>query len=130
MTTTIYILKLTQGKYYIGKSNNPTLRIHEHFNGSGNGSMWTAFYKPTEVIAIIPNSSIYDEDKYTLEYMDKYGIDNVRGGTFSNPTLSGDDIHMLNRLRWSAKDLCFYCGSNSHFAKNCPTKQSVAMEII
>lgn len=121
LTTTIYILKLTQEKYYIGKSNNATLRIQEHFNGGG--TFWTKLHKPIEVLALIPNSCIYDEDKYTLEFMDRFGIDNVRGGTFSNMLLSDDDLHIIHRLIWSAKDLCFACGG-THFVRDCHGKKN------
>ena len=40
----IYILKLSNNKYYIGKSNNIFIRYRQHLNG--NGSFWTKKYKP------------------------------------------------------------------------------------
>ena len=53
----IYILQLEQGKYYIGKTNNPQFRIDSHFNF--NGSAWTTKYKPIQIIKIIPKHIIY-----------------------------------------------------------------------
>jgi len=76
----IYALKLSQGKYYVGKTTNPSFRLDNHFNS--NGSAWTMKYKPIKLLELIPNCDRYDEDKYTRKYMDKYGIDNVRGGSF------------------------------------------------
>ena len=38
----IYVLKLEQEKYYIGKTNNPEFRINDHFNNIG--SEWTKKY--------------------------------------------------------------------------------------
>ena len=73
----IYILKLQENKYYVGKTNNPSFRIENHLNG--DGSSWTTIYKPLKLVEMIPNCDDYDEDKYTQKYMDKYGIDNVRG---------------------------------------------------
>ena len=35
----IYILKLRNNKYYIGKTQNPTFRLEDHFEN--NGSSWT-----------------------------------------------------------------------------------------
>ena len=30
----IYIIQLEQGKYYIGKTNNPEFRLKSHFNSN------------------------------------------------------------------------------------------------
>ena len=76
----IYTLRLEQNKYSIGKTNNPEFRIDNHFNS--NGSAWTKKYKPIEILKIIKNCDDFDEDIYTLKYMSKYGINNVRGGSF------------------------------------------------
>jgi predicted GIY-YIG superfamily endonuclease len=76
----IYILRLEEGKYYIGKSENPIKRYEAHL--AGTGSSWTKKYPPIELINVIENSSAFDEDKYTKEYMATYGIDNVRGGSY------------------------------------------------
>ena len=35
----IYILELEEGKYYVGKTEDPTYRIESHF--ASNGSAWT-----------------------------------------------------------------------------------------
>ena len=32
----IYTLKLIQGKYYVGKTNNPSFRLDNHFNSNGS----------------------------------------------------------------------------------------------
>ena len=61
----IYIIQLEQGKYYIGKTNNPQFRLESHFNS--NGSEWTKIYKPLKVIEVKPNCDDYDEDKITRQ---------------------------------------------------------------
>ena len=33
--TYIYILKLNNNKFYVGKTNNPDLRLNQHYNGNG-----------------------------------------------------------------------------------------------
>jgi len=76
----IYVLQLEKGKYYIGKTKNPHFRLESHFNL--DGSEWKKLYKPIKILELISNCDDYDEDKYTRIYMDKYGIDNVRGGSF------------------------------------------------
>ena len=69
----IYILQLEQGRYYVGKTNNPQFRLEQHFNSTG--SAWTSKYKPVSVETIIPDCDDYDEDKHTKKYMAKYGIE-------------------------------------------------------
>lgn len=77
---TIYILELENNKYYIGRSNDPNNRIYKHF--SNRGSTWTKLYKPLNIMKTYNNCDIFDEDKYTIQLMSIYGIDNVRGGSF------------------------------------------------
>lgn len=117
MSTNIYILRLQGGKYYIGKSDNPMLRYQEHINGKG--SSWTKKYKPIGVEKIIENASHFDEDKYTKEYMAKYGIDNVRGGTYVELELNEFQRESLNREIWGAQNKCTGCGRAGHFVKDC-----------
>ena len=92
----IYILQLIKNKYYIGKSCNPEIRINEHF--TDYGSQWTQTYKPIKVIEIISNCDDYDEDKYVIKYMEKYGIENVRVGSFSETKLSSENKRTLEQM--------------------------------
>lgn len=113
----IYVLALQQEKYYIGKTNNISFRLDNHFNS--NGSEWTKLYKPISVLELIPDCDDYDEDKYVKIYMDKFGIDNVRGGSFSSVILNQETINLLIRMNRGTNDKCFNCGSADHFVKDC-----------
>ena len=113
----IYILKLKEGKYYIGKTKNIEKRWNEHL--SGEGSAWTKKYKPTFLMKIIVSTSYFDEDKYVKEYMAKYGIENVRGGTYSNIVLDDNSILVLEKEIRHSQNLCTRCGRNTHFIKDC-----------
>ena len=113
----IYVLKLEQNKYYIGKTNNPSIRIDSHFHE--NGSAWTKLYNPIKLVELIPDCDDYDEDKYTKIYMDKYGIDNVRGGSFVSVKLDKSMVDCLIRMNNGTNNRCFSCGKEGHFSQDC-----------
>lgn len=60
MSINIYILKLKNNKYYVGKSQDPEKRFAEHLFGSE--SSWTQLHEPIEIIDIIQNV----DDLYNL----------------------------------------------------------------
>ena len=120
--TNVYILKLEDNCWYIGRTADVKRRVESHFKYYG--SAWTKLHKPIALETTHPNASPFDEDRYVKEYMFKYGIDRVRGGTYSQPILSNVYKCVLQREIWGAQDLCFLCGRD-HFVKNCFAKKDV-----
>lgn len=116
----IYVLECAEFKFYVGKTSSPNYRIEDHF--TNGGSAWTRKYKPTRIDALIPNCSDFDEDKYVKEYMNLYGIENVRGGAYSQIELDEMQLTALKRELASSTNLCFICQSAEHFADYCPQK--------
>lgn len=110
MTTNVYALKLADGKYYIGKSDNVDQRIRSHFSGSG--STWTREHKPVKIMEVRENVSRF-------EYMDKYGIDNVRGGAYTQVNLPEESHEALQREIRGSNDVCFKCNRAGHWASQC-----------
>jgi len=119
----IYILELTDSKYYVGRTSDIKRRYQEHLEGTG--SVWTRKYKPVSLEKAIENVSIYDEDRYVKEYMHKHGIDNVRGGSYSTIELTEAQKTLIKKEIWGATDCCMNCGKQGHFAKTCIEKVDV-----
>ena len=76
----IYVLKLVDDRYYIGRSQNIVQRIDDHF--SGNGSIYTKKYKPLSIVEIVEEKTNDDEKNKTIEYIEKYTWEKVRGYTW------------------------------------------------
>ena len=122
-TTNIYILRLEGGRYYVGKSEDIKSRVEQHLKG--NGSAWTKKYKALALHKLIKNVSPFQEDSITKEYMSKYGIDKVRGGSYTQITLDTAQREAIEREIIGAKDACQQCGEKGHFIRYCPNKNKL-----
>lgn len=113
----LYVLLLEDRRYYIGRSQNPKIRIQSHVDGTG--SFWTRKYKPSGLIENRKIDDPFEEDIQVLKYMERYGIDNVRGGSFSELVLSRETLSIIQKMIRGANDLCFKCGERGHFSNDC-----------
>lgn len=131
----IYILLCHGDRYYIGRTNQKSLnKPLDYF--ANNGSEWTKLYKPLKIVEKIPNAFDFDDDKYTKIYMRRFGIDKVRGGSYSQLELSKETIlelqeefdHLQNSLSSDSEeysyeeeqdDHCYRCGRQGHLEYEC-----------
>jgi predicted GIY-YIG superfamily endonuclease len=73
----IYVLKLVEDRYYVGRTSNILRRTRQHF--TSNGALYTRKYKPLKVIEVEEEKLSDDERKMTFKYVEKYGWEKVRG---------------------------------------------------
>ena len=121
--TTIYVLELKHGKYYVGKSADPQKRFDEH--RAGHGSAWTRLHPPIRIERLMKGASAFDEDRYVKEYMARHGVENVRGGSYSAVELDEVQRHAIQQELRGASDACMRCGRRGHFVGSCYARTDV-----
>jgi predicted GIY-YIG superfamily endonuclease len=114
----VYALELEGGKYYVGTSANVPKRVEEHREGAG--SAWTKLHAVVRLLETRRCATPWDEDAVTKAYMRQYGLDAVRGGSYSQPVLPPEVRAVLDRELRGATDACFVCGDAEHWATECP----------
>jgi len=123
----LYALRCRQNKYYVGRTE---LTVEERFviHLTGKGSEFTKKYEPLEIVdqkEVIGNvqQTRFFEDAWVKSYMSKYGLNNVRGGSYSQlRDLTPEEVKFITREMNGATDMCFSCGEPGHFIKRCPSK--------
>ena len=114
----LYVLQLEDNKWYVGKTTDIKKRFTQH--QVGQGSAWTKSYKPVKIVENRRLKDQYDETNTTKDYMKKYGIDNVRGGSYTQIVLPDDVEKVLKQELRGDSDTCFKCNLKGHFANQCP----------
>ena len=98
----IYVLGLAHEKYYVGRTEDIPRQFREHL--TINGTEWTRLHPPRAIVHYHECASPYDEDITTLEVMRQFGIDNVRGGEYSQTELSISDLMTIGDQIRSAQN--------------------------
>jgi predicted GIY-YIG superfamily endonuclease/uncharacterized Zn ribbon protein len=119
----IYVLQLEEGKYYVGK----TIRsVHQRFkeHKAGNGAAWTSRYVPIRRIHAFQTDDDDAENKEVRRQMEQFGIDNVRGGSYSQVELSAKQMERVKRdIRHDANKQCLHCGRPNPSQRNRPQQK-------
>ena len=91
----VYVLELENNKFYVGLSENVNNRLANHFNGGA--SVWTKLHKPIKLVECVIGDSLLEKSK-TLEYMSKFGWQNVRGYCWSMTNLQKPPKELVENL--------------------------------
>ena len=130
-TEYVYVLKLEEGKFYVGKSKDVDARLRYHRKGA-NARAWTAKYKPVPGDDAIYYQEVMKhntyEDAMTEKVMFDFGIENVRGGTYSQEKLPPHQVQTLEDKKCTWEDLCFMCKKKGHMSRFCPSPYRRAFE--
>lgn len=117
----IYVLELEDNHYYIGRTSNFIQRMNEHF--TNNGSLYTKKYKPIKIKEVVQEKSCYDERDKTIEYMEKYGWENVRGYTWCREIITKKPkIKTKNIMSTQVKE--YFIDENDNMIKDMYTIQN------
>jgi predicted GIY-YIG superfamily endonuclease len=117
----LYVLQLSGGKYYVGTTRDIKRRVEEH--ARGDGSEWTRQHKLVKVIETRRLKDEHDENNTTKDLMKKYGVDNVRGGSYSQVQLPSAYRKALEAELRTSTNACFKCGKQGHYANQCEDEE-------
>ena len=99
-TPGVYVLRLRDGKYYVGCSNNKRRRIGEHREGRGEGTEFTEKHAVIEEIEPLTepmtNLNLWELQE-TLTRMKKHGIHSVRGSRWCQLVLQQNHIEDIKK---------------------------------
>ena len=131
----IYVLELQGGRYYVGKTSHTFQRFNQH--KSGSGAKWTQKHKVKDLFAFHKNMKDTDENKITIQMMKKYGVRNVRGGSWTKVNMTEAEIKRLEKrinargkrrtkssstaktTKAKKRISCTRCGRTSHTVDKC-----------
>lgn len=124
----VYILGCESNKYYVGKTfRTPEERFKEHLKPSSpqRTCSWTNMYAPVCIVNVIYQATNFTEDNVTKEMMMIYGIDNVRGGSYSNIHLFDYQVNALEQEFLTLDNKCYNCKKFGHLSSDCPLAKKI-----
>lgn len=117
----LYVLELHGNRFYVGTTKNVEQRVAQH--KSSCGSAWTKRHNFVRLLETRLISSPLEEDTEVKKLMALHGIDNVRGGSYSQNELTPTQKKSLQSEMDHASGRCLRCGRDSHWVAQCFAKK-------
>lgn len=143
----VYVVKLDNGKYFIGHTKK-TRNLPEQIEKLN--IEWLKINPIKQILKVYNHCDKYDVDKYTKKYMEVYGVENVRGGSYYNVNIRKEELEQIKK-EFEKKEIyeyesssekeekeeyiedsfdkiekefeiinkCSRCGSNEHYVYQC-----------
>ena len=92
----IYVIRCANQKYYVGRTIDVVSRFNAHARGLG--SKWCAAHLPLDGIIELHPDAPFQELVITLKTMQKFGIENVRGGPWVTLCLSPSELETIAEM--------------------------------
>lgn len=104
----VYTLNLSNGRKYVGMTNNPSRRFGQHWRGAG--AKWTQKYRPVSVHSI-------------KKYKSRKGAERGERGQYNR--MKRKHGHMVRGANHcsSYEKRCYNCGALGHYANRCRRKR-------
>lgn len=125
----IYILELCNNKYYIGKLYN-IYDLEDTILMLDETVEWLYFNKIIKIISIECFEEDFDEKFFIYEFIQYYGINNVRGDSFNRMRLTLDNAYNIFTNIKIEYNKCYLCGSNKHNGHQCKLKNKYDYDLI
>ena len=93
----IYVFQLEKNKKYVYCTDVVDGDVAMKKVITDFDSLWIVKYTPQHVVAFYPDGDEWDYENAVVNAMAKYGIDNVRGGSYNKFDLSEDDVTIAKR---------------------------------
>lgn len=124
----VYVLECEDGCVYVGLAKDANVRFE--FHQWGTAAAWTRLHPPLGFL-VEPRSvprlhAGLEEDFETKKWMLQRGVEFVRGGTYTQPTLPPASVDALKAELYHNQGLCTRCGRSGHFISTCHANTRVS----
>lgn len=111
----IHILKLEENKFFIVQSKQNVIKTINNFKKISD---WIQKYPYRSIMKEDLDPNQYSVNIWTLKYIEKFGLDNVRGGSFYQLNLSDKQKDLINYNLNLYIKICIQCNKKNFIPLN------------